>query len=913
MNKKPEYADKRYRNIVAFVVLLMLILALRLFVLTVVQKSRWNSAASSQTIKTIYTASPRGNIYDRNGNLLAGNRQVFNVEFNASNLTTEEINNSSLTLINKLIENGDEYIDDFPIKFNEWGQMYYTYDQQLDKWLEDNGYDKGTPAAVVFEDTCRYYGLDAEADRYEAMNTLRERHRIYLPINVRNMRYTYIENKENFWAKFGIYGVDSEEGLDAGECFAILRDTYSIDESLSDIEARKIFIVRNKIATNSYQKYLPLTIATDISDLSVVFLSESNLPGVSVESSTIRYYPYGSTACHLIGYLGYISESEVDYYVNQRGYMPNEMVGKAGVEDALEEKLHGEPSVTEVQINSAGEYVSTVSKQDGGRGKDVYMTIDIELQEATQSALADLVINSPHSRIGAAVMLDVKTGDVLAMASYPGFDLNMFADGITDEEWDSVQRENPRDPVSPAPLYNNVTMSAFAPGSTFKPVTAIAALKRGLDPEHWIVDEGHIELGETDFGCYAWNAYKSNHGVLNLEWGMGYSCNYYFACIATGYDWGSEESLGYSITIDDIINEAKKYGLYDKTGIEITEVTTRPVSAETKLKNYAYAAWDALYAKASEFFPQSVYRNTEKLEENIDLIVSWIEENPPYWDLVERMWSETDVIPEMAEDCALMVKFDYFNMAAWTTHDVFLTSIGQGDNVYTPLQIANYIATIGNHGLRNQVSIIYGVEGEGKTVKKEPYDTETSDYQLDSVLRSMRRVCTDGTLRGTFANYSIEVAGKTGTAEYQSIKQPEDEAEYIKNYLHLINARAGTNIVWEDVEAKIEELMKSDANKYPTASAAADEALITVSDFKITQLMIDADKGEYETFAMAVVLAPYDDPEVAIVVQLPEAGLEVDSAPAVKAMLDAYFELGKDKQPKIVHIETDDNGKNTLQ
>ena len=914
MNKKPDHADKRYRNIVAFIVVLMIILALRLFVLTIVQKNQWDSAASDQTVKTLYSLSPRGNIYDRNGNLLAGNRQVFNVTFNASNLTTEEINSASLTLINKLIENEDDYIDDFPIKFDEMGRMYYTYDNQLEEWLEENGYQKETTAAEVFDSTCRYYGLDPKADRYEAMDTLRERHRVYLPINVRNMRYTYTESKEGFWSKFGIYGVDSEAGLDADECFSILRANYLIDESLSDDEARRIFIVRNKIASNSYQKYIPLTIARDISDISVVYFEESNLPGVEVVSSTMRYYPYGDVACHLIGYLGYISDSEVDYYINQQGYMADEMVGKSGVEAAMESKLRGTPSISEVQVNKKGEYVSTLSEQDGSRGKDAYMTIDIELQQVVQDVLEDLVARSQDSRIGSAVVLDVKTGDVLAMGSYPGFDINDFADGISDTEWAAVQRENPRDPLSAAPLYNNATMSAFAPGSTFKPLTAVAALKRGLDPERWIDDVGHIEIGGLEFGCFAWNDHKGNHGVLNLEWGMGYSCNYYFACIATAYDWGAKAALGYSIEIDDIINEARKYGLYDKTGIEIGEVSTRPVSAETKLRNYRYAAWEAIYSKASTFFPQSVYRDSKKLEENIDLIVSWIEENPEYWEIIERLKAETDIIPEKAEECALMIKYDYFNMAEWTTFDVFNTSIGQGDNVYTPLQIANYIATIGNNGLRNQVSIIYGVEGEGRTVKPEPFDTETTEYQIQNVLKSMRRVCTDGTLKPAFSDYPIAVVGKTGTAEYQSIKQPEDEAEYVKDNLHLINARAGTNITWEEIEAKIEELMKSDANKYPDASSTVDEVLITLSDFQITQSIIDAYKEGYQSFAMVVVLAPYEDPEVAVVLHLPEAGLSgPDVGVATREILDEYFKLGDDNESEVVYIKTDDNGENKMQ
>ena len=906
-------ADTRYRNIVVFIVALMIILAVRLFTLTVVEKDEWSKLASEQMTKVIYTPSPRGNIYDRNGNLLAGNKQVFNVIFNASNLTTEEINSSSLELINKLIENDDEYIDDFPIKINDGGKMYYTYDTQQAKWLSDNGYSPNTSALEVFEDTCNYYGLDSENDRYGAMDELVERHNVYLPIDVRNMRFYYQENKENFWGKFGIYGIDPEVGLGAEECFNILRANYRIDPSLSTAEARKIFVVRNKIATNSFQKYLPLTIATDISDLSVVYFKERNLPGVDVESSSMRYYPYGSAGCHLIGYMGYISESEVDYYINQKGYMVSDLVGKDGIEVALEEKLHGSPGIKTVQVNSTGEFVATLNEQEGKKGSDVYMTIDIELQQATEKALANLIAKNGKSRIGSAVVLDVKTGDVLAMASYPGFDLNSFADGISDEEWEAVQPDNPRDPLSAAPLYNNATMSAFAPGSTFKPLTSIAALKQGLDPNMWINDVGYIEIGELTFGCSDWNEHKVTHGMQNLEYGLGNSCNYFFACIATGIDWSSGKSLGYDIDIDDIINEAKKYGLYEKTGIEIGEISARPVSAETKKENYKYSARNALHEKSTRYFPEEVYKDSAKLDENIELIVSWIDENPEYWDLVIKLREETDVIPEMTEECASMVKFDYFNQALWGTYDVFNTSIGQGDNIYTPVQMANYIATIGNHGIRNQVSIVLGVEGEGRTVKADPVDTETPQEYLDEVMKGMRRVCTAGTLSSSLRNYPIEVIGKTGTAEYQSIKQPANEVEYVKNYLHLINARAGSDVKWEDVEAKIEELMKSDANKYPNENETVDTALIELSEHKISQGMIDAYKDSYEDFSSIVAMAPYDDPEISIIVQLPEGGYGSDSSDAVIGILNAYFRIGKKASDSAVYVETDDNGENILQ
>ena len=901
----------RYRNIITFIVLLLLVLAIRLFVLTMIQHDKWVDEASVQTTKTIYTSSPRGNIYDRNGNLLAGNRQVFNVIFNASNLTTEEINDSSLKVINKLIENEDEYSDDFPIIIDEAGNFSYSYDTDEAKWLADNGFEPGTPASAVFQMACNEYDIPGETDRYDAMEELQEKHNVYLPINVRNMKYTYRINKENFWTRFGVYPDDSGE-VDPKECFKELRETYLIDESLSDLEARKIFVVRNKIAANSYQKYLPLTIATDISDSAVVYFKEMNLPGVDVTSSTVRYYPYGKTACHIIGYMGAISDSEIEYYVDERNYVVSDLVGKDGIESAFEEELHGTPGITTVKVNSSGSYVSTVSEQEGKKGQDVYLTISVDMQQITEQALANVVWKNARSRSGAAVVVDVETGDIIAMASYPDFDLNMFADGISSDEWESVQPENPRDSLSPTPLYNNATRMAVAPGSIFKPLTALTALGCGLDPYLQIVDEGHIDIGDRSFGCATWNEYQNTDGMEDLEWGIGNSCNYYFACIATGKDWGTDMSLGYNISVDDILKKAEAFGLFEETGIEIGDVSRNPVSSETKIKNYRAALWERLEENARKYFPEEVYRNSEKLSENITTIVNWIYDDPEYMDIVEMMKTQTDVLPDMIEDCASMVKFDYFIQAEWTDFDRFNISIGQGDNNYTPVQMANYIATIGNGGQRNKVSVVYGVEGEGKTVKPEPVDTECSSGDIDAVLVGMRRVCTTGTLEETFSDFPIAVAGKTGTAEYQSIKQPADEVEYVRNHLDWINKMCETEITWEQVEKKMNELLKSDARKYPTANDAVDQALIEVSDLEVTQSIIDANKEGYEDFAWTATLAPYDDPKIAVVVLLPEGGYGKEASEAAADIISAYFRL--DGSPGATHVyePTEDNGTNVM-
>ncbi len=892
----------RYRFVALLVALLMIALAARMFLLTVVQGDEWENAASEQYTKTIYTSAARGRIYDRNGNLLAGNKQIFTATFNASNLTTEQINESALTLINKLIENGDEYIDDFPIVISSDGQFSYTYDTDLAAWLTANGFDIGTSAETVFDVTCSKYGIAEGTDRFEAEKTLSEKHNVELPINVKRMRFNYDLQKDSFLSKFGFSDDDIKKGITAEDAFHQLREDYSVDPSLADAEARKIFIVRNKVAEGSFQRYIPITIGKDLCDESVIYFEEAAIPGVSVASELQRYYPYNNSACHIIGYMGAISDSESEYYVDERGYLATDMVGKDGIEAALEEKLHGTPGIETVIVDSSGNYVSTIDKTESSKGSDVYLTVDMDLQQVVESTLKQAVSEIETAGSGAMVVLDVATSDVLALASYPDFDLNMFADGISAAEWESVQPANPRDPFSPTPLYNNATMAAIAPGSTFKPLTAITAIEHGLDPDHYILDRGYIELGGRRFACATWNRYGGTDGYENLEIGMGMSCNYYFACIATAYDWGTGESLGYSISIDDILNRAQDFGLGKASGIELYETVRSPVSLDSKIENYRYAVWSALYENARTYFPPEVYGDYDRLSENISKIANWIYDNPSYSDLIDLIRNETEVLDDEVESCAEMVKFDYFNQAEWGTFDVFNVSIGQGDNCYTPVQVARYIATIGNHGQRNDVSLVYGVEGEGLNEKAEPYDTGLSESTREDVLNGMKKVID---YNPYMSSYPIECAGKTGTAQYQAIKQPADEAEYVKEHLSQINSAAGSSVTWEQVEAKIKELMISDANTYPTENDTVDDALIEVSDYKVTYSIINSYKDSYEDFTWMVLLAPADEPKIAIALMIPEGEMSYTLGQYMAPVLDEYF---KTEAP--TYASTADNGTN---
>ena len=178
--------------------------------------------------------------------------------------------------------------------------------------------------------------------------------------------------------------------VSAEEAFNRLRERFKIGSEYSVEDARKILVVRNEIAELGYMMYMSETIATDISQNSIIMLEEhaGSLPGISVVSETKRYYPYGNTASHIIGYLGKISEANKEEYVNEKGYNPNDMIGQSGIESSYEEILRGSDGVKTVQVNVNGELVNVISEIEEKKGDSVYLTIDAELQKTAENALA---------------------------------------------------------------------------------------------------------------------------------------------------------------------------------------------------------------------------------------------------------------------------------------------------------------------------------------------------------------------------------------------------------------------------------------------------------------------------------------------------------------------------------------------
>ena len=936
MNKR--LLNSRYTQISILIVVLMLVLCIRLFVLTVLQQDEWKAAADTQSTKEITTSAPRGEILDRYGRVLATNKQIFTVTFNVSGLKTEEINESAYGLVKLLEKNkdADKMVDNFPIIITKKGNFKYTFDDEKKGWLKDQGFAADLTAEEAYAQLRQKYEIDPELDRFDALEVLQDTYSVYPPIVIRSMTWVYDNQKTNFLAKYGLKDIElldeegnpilDEEGnkvtrqMTAKEAFQALREMYKLDKPLkghekplSDKQLRKLFIVREEIKSLGFNKYQSSTIAKDISEETIAYVEEMGdvLKGVEISSETVRIYPNGSLAAHILGYMGSISDGEYEYYVKENGYDPDDLIGKDGIEASMESKLHGIDGVTTVRVNSNGDYIDTLSETEPVSGKSVYLTLDLDLQKVTEDTLETMIecvqsgsvfkseygnlgtVKAPNCESGALVAIDVETGDVLAMASYPDYDPNIFAEGISYKDWASVQSTNPRDSLAPTPLYNIATRSAVQPGSTFKPVTSVAALQAGLDPNMSIYDALYIDIGDRRFGCDNYNRGGGSHGHETLVQGLQNSCNYYFYCIATGKNWRTGQSLGYedNISIEKIMEVAQEFGLGEETGIELVETTTPLASAERKMEATRTSLWYTLQAYAVEYFPASIYNDADALKKNLDTICSWIEENPDRGTLINRIGAETDVRESKVEDVADLCKYSFFNQAQWTVGDEFNIAIGQGDNAYTPLQMANYVATLGNEGKRNQVNVVKGIEDEGETIKPEPKQIDVTEEEMATVLEGMRRVTTNGTLAGIYgARFPISVAGKTGTAEKDGYINPKDEVAYVKEHLSQI----APSLTWEDVEKQIEKLMKEDPKKYPSENDAVDTALIKATGNKLTQSQINRFKDTYDDFAWTITLAPADNPKIAVVALLIQGKTSYNAGIMTREVIGEYLKVSGD-------------------
>lgn len=673
----------RFNILMVFIIMVGILFVFQLYDLQIVNGASYREQSENRLVREIKVSAPRGEIYDRYGKLIVTSVTGYNANIYYTKIPKTELNVGLLKLANIFEKNGDTYYNNFPVDFKT--MTFTKSDEAAKRWKEGNKISGDASVDEVIE----FY-----KNKYE------------------------IENTE-----------------------------------ISEIA--KIIAMRYEIASKGYSSFKSVTLAKEISNESMLEIEErgNELPGVVITTYPMRKYVAGNAGSHIVGYVGKISSDEYKERKVQ-GYSQNDMIGKSGIEATLEEYLRGQDGIVRLEMDSDGRVTSKEEVEESKMGDSVVLTIDLNLQKKAEEVLANYIEKirtggfadkCEDANAGALVVVDVKTSEVLALASYPNYNPDEFTNGISNTEYEKYFLN------SDMPMFNRSIQGTYSPGSTFKMITAIAAIESG----HIGLTESILTHGKYDKGhkpaCWLWNSYRQNHGYVNAEKALKVSCNYYFYEVA------------YRMGIDVLSKYVRMFGLGSKTGIE-------------------------LFGESAGSVASREYIN--KLNER---------------DGKKRQWMVADTLS---------------------------AAIGQSYNSFTPLQMAYYIATLANGGVKNEITILKDViSAEGNEVSMMSVDSvvdakigktestsanlDISEATLDVVFEGMRSVTGEsgGTAYSYFSSFPIEVAGKTGTA----------------------TASSGSAHAW------------------------------------------------------FVGFAPYEDPEIAVVCMIEHGGHGAYTAPAVKEVMEEYF------------------------
>lgn len=473
----------------------------------------------------------------------------------------------------------------------------------------------------------------------------------------------------------------------------------------------------------------------------------SELPGLVIRAEPMRYYPEGTMAGHIIGYEGAISEKELELY-QEYDYALNDRIGKTGLERSFEIweddqgrilGLRGQKGAQPVEVDARHRIVREFPVTlEPTQGHTLKLTIDYDLQRVLEESLAQVIREiqekkNPKCRAGAGVVINVKTGAILAMASYPTMNPNDFVDGSYGQKKDYYNDQDLK------PAFNRAIQAVYPPGSTFKPITAMALL-----------ESGNVNIKNLTVNCTGryWKAPYIKcwqaHGRVDFDRAMAVSCNTFFQYAA--------ELAG----IDQIVRVAQAFGLGAPTGL-----TDVPGEAKGILPT---PAWK------KELNTILVNRKYDKLRENLA---------QKYEDLMAQAATEEEKAAlrqkQQQEERSLEARYkiDLNFETTWHPFDTYNTSIGQGSNSYTMLQLANYVATMVNGGYRYKPYLVDSIyDTEGNLVKKfEPELIMEVPLAKETLARTARAMLNTtapgGTAYSLFRHFPphIKVGAKTGTAE----------------------------------------------------------------------------------------------------------------------------------------------------
>lgn len=626
-------------RLVAMAVILLVLLTVYLvflYKLQIIKGEEYYNRSNEITTTTRTVTAARGNILDRYGRVLVSNKECYNLQIDTDKLFANEDPNAVILELVKMVQGfGDSYTDDLPIST----EPPFEYNENM--------------TAIQ-----------------------------------RTMLNAYFKRQE------------LDENSTAVELMSYMRTRYDIDNSYTAEEMRIIAGVRYSINVRYAVNTADYIFVEDASMELISSIMEQKLAGIEVDRAYVREYS-SEYAAHILGYTGLMTQEEYERY-SLLNYANDAMVGKDGIEYAFESYLHGKDGEVEETRNAAGTILATEYIVEPEPGNHIYLTIDSVLQEQTERILASGVesLKKTYAQAraeaagrgepydpefkdeitgAAAVVVDVRTGEPLAMASWPTYDVSTVVENYAE------LLETPN-----APLFNRALMGAYAPGSTFKPCTAIAALTKGIiNTEKKVKCEGVFTKYAADGyapECWIW-AEGYTHPEENVTTAIRDSCNYFFY------------TIGNDLGVDDMGEFAHNFGLGVPTGIELVETT----------------------GNMSNRANHSDYTGTE-----------------------------------------------------WRIGDTLQAAIGQADSVFSPIQMAEYCATIANGGTRYSASILKAIRNYDYTEKlyeREPEvlsTVETADYNWAAVHEGMWLVLNDYINEKNVLEWydcALKVAGKTGTAQ----------------------------------------------------------------------------------------------------------------------------------------------------
>ena len=475
----------RYNIITILVYLIGIVLLAQLFNLQIIHGAEYRETSNVRLTRESVLKADRGNIKDNTGTLLAGVEAQNTIVLYKTKVSNQVLNDTILRLINLLSQNGDKYVDNFLMDVNPY-RFKLTEEESQKKWKKANNINEDATAEETFN---------------------------------------YFKNK-----------------------YEITTDNVE--------DARKIMAIRYEISYQGYSNTKSIQIAQNISRNTLLEIKERNsdFPGVEKTEEPKRVYPLGNTASHIIGRIGRIEEEELKG--NEDTYDQNDIIGKSGIEYVFEEFLKGKNGVKQIDMDVEGTITNEYIAKEAVAGNDVILTIDSKLQATAEQALKnniERIANGAFGKAspadaGVAVVLNVKTGEVLAMASNPDYDPSAFVNGIDENTWNYYINGDTK------PLENKAISAMYSPGSTYKMVTALAGLETGaITTTDKIRDTGIYRKYNSSWKCWK----ISGHGYLDVSNAIERSCNYFF------YE------LGDRVGIDTLAKYSYYLGLGHKTGIEL--------------------------------------------------------------------------------------------------------------------------------------------------------------------------------------------------------------------------------------------------------------------------------------------------------------------------------------------------------